>query len=181
MQGLWHRNRKRQREVAALRRELRGIALPCELRRQARELRRLRLELARLLGSARCCARCGVGKPLPHGRWPGGFCCGAETSQLFTRDELAALRGAGTRPADLRPARGPAAGCAFRGPRGCVLPVAHRPSLCVAHICRELARELHQRQQLRAAETLAAALYAARHEFAADLERHELDLLLGAC
>jgi len=64
---------------------------------------------------------------------------------LFSEQELAALRLAATTPGDLRPPRGDHRGCAFRGPSGCSLAVAHRPTVCVGYACRELLAELRRR------------------------------------
>jgi hypothetical protein len=92
----------------------------------------------------RACGGCGRGRSLPHGRWDGGFCCGGRTEGVFDDDEVAALALAGTRPRDLRVPDGDHAGCAFRGPRGCVLSPVDRPSLCVRFVCRELEAELRE-------------------------------------
>ena len=108
----------------------------------ALELRRLRAELTEAVGAVRSCSGCARGRPLPHGRWNGGHCCGCRTEEVFTDDELAALRLSGTTPAKLVPPRSDHHGCAFRGPEGCSLDVADRPNLCVRFICRELEAEL---------------------------------------
>lgn len=80
----------------------------------------------------------------PHGHWDGGFCCGGETEAIFVEAELATLAVAGARPADLRPPKDTEelAGCVFRGPRGCSLAAEHRPSICLAHLCGDVGREL---------------------------------------
>lgn len=82
--------------------------------------------------------------------WEGGHCCSGPTRNLFTDEELAALRLSGTTPGLLRPPRGPHAGCAFRGLLGCSLDAADRPCLCVRYTCRELETEL-ERRSLRSA------------------------------
>lgn len=113
------------------------------------ELRALREAMSQAIGEVSSCSRCARGHPLPHGRYQGGHCCGASTDQLFTQPELRALRLAGTRPSDLAPPS-PCdhAGCAFRGERGCSLDAAHRPSLCVRYLCRDLEAELRSRGDL---------------------------------
>ena len=125
-------------------------------------LRGLREAMAEAIGDVSSCGRCARGHPLPNGRFDGGHCCGARTEQLFTQPELRALRLAGTRPADMTP---PApcdhAGCAFRGERGCSLDVAHRPSLCVRYVCRELESELRERGDLPAIRAIGAKMVAA--------------------
>jgi hypothetical protein len=108
----------------------------------ALELRRLREELGARVGLVEACASCA--RPRSE-RWPGGACCSGHTRDLFTDDELAALRLSGTTPSRLRAPRTPHAGCAFRGARGCSLAVAHRPCQCVRYMCRELGRELDRR------------------------------------
>ena len=114
----------------------------------ARELHRLRGELMEALGDVQACAGCARGRSLPHGRWSGGHCCGGRTEDLFTDDELAALRLTGTTVTRLTPPRSDHAGCAFRGPDGCSLEVADRPNLCVRFLCRELEGELSRRGDL---------------------------------
>jgi len=117
--------RSRADEVHTVRRRL--VAQPSAARaseeqvRLARELRRLREELTRLLDGATSCSGCARGHSLPHGRWSGGQCCGGHTEEIFTDHELAALRLSGTTPARLAPPRSDHAGCAFRGPLGCSL------------------------------------------------------------
>jgi hypothetical protein len=142
--------RSRADEVHAVRRRLVAQAAPGarvsdEELRLARELLRLRAELTQALGDVTSCAGCARGHSLPHGRWSGGQCCGGRTEDIFTDDELAALRLSGTTPARLAPPRSDHAGCAFRGPQGCSLDVADRPNLCVRYVCRELEAELASR------------------------------------
>ena len=109
----------------------------------ARGLRRLREELTEALGVVRACSSCARGRSLPHGRWNGGHCCGGRTEEIFSDDELGALRLSGTAPAQLAPPRSDhGTGCAFRGPEGCSLDVANRPKSCVRYVCRGLEGEL---------------------------------------
>ncbi len=156
--------RSRADEVAALRRRLAAVdsrdagAASADEVELAVELRRLREALAAALSTVSSCGGCARGHPLPHGRWDGGHCCGTRTELVFTGDEVAALRLAGTTPARLVPAAGDHAGCAFRGPAGCSLAVADRPSLCVRFVCRELEDELRERGDLRAVKAIAAEL-----------------------
>lgn len=164
--------RSRADEVASVRRRLaaapRDGASPEEVA-VAAELRRLREALSAAFASVESCRGCARGHPLPHGRWHGGHCCGGRTELVFTDDEVAALRLAGTTPSHLVPpgsgwGLGPHAperdhaGCAFRGPDGCSLAAADRPSLCVRFICRELEEELRGRGDLREIKAIAAAL-----------------------
>lgn len=141
--------RSRADEVHAVRRRLVAQPAPSaasdEELRLARELLRLRGELTQALGDVASCAGCARGHSLPHGRWSGGQCCGGRTEDIFTDDELAALRLSGTTPARLTPPSSDHAGCAFRGPQGCSLDVADRPNLCVRYVCRELEAELASR------------------------------------
>lgn len=151
--------RSRADEVAALRRRFaaRDEATDEEIA-LAVELRRLREALSAALGGVESCSRCAKNHPLPHGRWNGGHCCGTETTKVFTDDEVAALRLAGTTPARLVPPRGDHAGCAFRGPEGCSLAVADRPNICVRFVCLELEAELRERGDLREIKAIGAAL-----------------------
>jgi hypothetical protein len=160
--------RSRADEVAALRRRF-AAPEPAteEMIALAAELRRLREALVAALGEVSSCARCARGHPLPHGRWNGGHCCGTRTENVFTDDEVAALRLAGTTPARLVPPGGPHAGCAFRGPEGCSLAVADRPDICVRYLCRELEDELRARGDLRAVKAIASQLASGLSRFSA--------------
>lgn len=111
-------------------------------KRLARRLCELREQLAARLGQVEACARCGE---TPTTLWRGGQCCSARTHELFSDPELTALRLTGTKPSDLTHACGEHAGCAFREPTGCSLPVRNRPSVCVGYACRELLVELRRR------------------------------------
>ena len=141
--------RSRADEVHAVRRRLLAQPSPASASDEAvalaQELRRLRQELTDALGGVTACAGCARGHSLPHGRWNGGQCCGGHTEEIFTADELAALRLAGTTPSRLRAPQSDHAGCAFRGPEGCSLDVGDRPNLCVRYVCRELEAELVER------------------------------------
>jgi len=147
-----------------LRQASRRRASPAEIE-AARGARRLREALCRALEAVQACRRCGAGHPPPHGRWDGGYCCGAPTDVLFTDDEVAALRLAGTTPRRLRPPTGDHAGCAFRGPQGCALAPGDRPTCCVRYLCRDLTRELHARGDLAAIEALVDELDATHLRF----------------
>ena len=105
----------------------------------ALRLRQLRENLMDRFDSVQACAHCVRPR---SASWPGGHCCSGHTRDLFTDDELAALKLAGTTAAQLIAPRTSHAGCVFRGPRGCSLQAAHRPSLCVRFTCRELQSEL---------------------------------------
>ncbi len=154
--------RSRADEVLAVRRRLAAQPGPSEATEAqlalATELRRLREELSSALADVSSCSRCARGHTLPHGRWNGGQCCGGSTEEIFTDDELAALRLSGTTPARLQPPRGDHAGCAFRGPEGCSLAVSDRPNLCVRYLCRELEGELRERGTLDHVKSIAREL-----------------------
>jgi hypothetical protein len=150
--------RSRADDVAHVRRRLAAATGSPEERALAAELRRLREELAAAFQRVDACGSCARGHPLPHGRFPGGHCCGTRTEQVFTDDEVAALALAGTSPGDLAPPTGDHAGCAFRGPEGCSLAAADRPSICVRYICRELEAELRERGDLARIKAIAASL-----------------------
>jgi hypothetical protein len=143
----------------------------------AAELLRLRRTLSAALSDVASCGGCAEGHPLPHGRWNGGHCCGCQTVQVFTDDEVAALRLSGTTPARLAPPVSDHAGCVFRGPEGCSLDVADRPNLCVRFVCRELEGELGARGDLPRIKALAAELGATFKRFsrlrAARIAEHE--------
>jgi hypothetical protein len=141
----WRGQPGRDREVAELHARIKAAArAPAtdQARALALELRRLRPLVLEAFAGVRACSGCGRGRPLPHGKWSGGFCCGGATAGVFDDDEVAALALAGTRPRHLRAPPGEQAGCAFRGPRGCTLDAADRPNLCVRFACRELEAEL---------------------------------------
>jgi hypothetical protein len=162
--------RSRADEVLAVRRRLVAQPTASEASEEqlalARELLRLRAQLMATLGEVSACAGCARGRSLPHGRWNGGHCCGGRTEDLFTDDELAALRLAGTTPARLTPPRSDHAGCAFRGPEGCSLDIADRPNLCVRFLCRELEAELATRGDLTRVKKIAQELGATFTRFA---------------
>ncbi len=105
----------------------------------ARRLRALRKELVTKLGRPRACAECVRPRSVD---WPGGHCCSGSTEDLFPNDEIRALKLSGTRGRHWRAPRSDHRGCAFRGPAGCSLAPAHRPSLCVRYACFDLQREI---------------------------------------
>ncbi len=152
--------RSRADQLAALRRRLvaekrHGSDREVEL---ASEMRALRQQLSTALGRLHSCAECAQGCALPEGRWDGGHCCSGNTEDLFTTEELAALRQGGTRPGALRGPKSDHAGCAFRGPRGCSLAPVDRPNRCVLYLCTQAAREVFARDELDAFEALATRL-----------------------
>ncbi len=141
----WRDPSRRDREVGELHRRVKAAArAPAteEQRVLALEMRQLRPKVLEAFAAVRACGGCGRGRPLPHGRHDGGFCCGGATTGVFDDDEVAALALAGTRPKHLRAPEGEQAGCAFRGPQGCSLEAVDRPNLCVRFACRELEAEL---------------------------------------
>ncbi len=145
-------------------REAGAAAVAC-----AKRLRDLRVEMARAFAEAgvTACGSCARGRPEPNGHWPGGSCCGSRTLDLFSAPEVAALKLVGVAARDLVPPRADHAGCAFRGPAGCSLPPAHRPSICVRYICLELRAELLDDPRWKRISTLAAALRDESIRFAA--------------
>lgn len=150
-------------ELMKLRRRLEGAAREqraCgeDERQLAVELRRMRSEIAEATGKPTCCGACARKHPPPHGRWQGGYCCGTDTWRVFTDDELWSLAAGGTRPGDLRPAVAEAAGCLFRGPRGCVLRPQDRPNICLRYLCLDLVAELRARGDFKPLNTLCESL-----------------------
>jgi hypothetical protein len=138
--------RTRANELCELRRRLLAqdgldVASPAETELALR-LRRQREELSALLGPVEACAHCVRPR---MASWPGGHCCSGNTRDIFTDDELSALRLAGTTSTALEPPRTGHVGCAFRGSSGCSLAAPHRPNLCVSYLCRELESELERR------------------------------------
>lgn len=128
-----------------------------------------KLAVSEELRAVSSCRTCATGQPWPRGHYDGGDCCSGVTADLFDDNELAALAHAGTRPGHLTPPRRDEghAGCAFRGPRGCTLEVAHRPGRCVHYLCDTLRRELFARGQLDAIEAKLAELSGAMQRFVA--------------
>ncbi|MGE0867206.1 MAG: hypothetical protein AB7P03_01495 [Kofleriaceae bacterium] len=164
--------RSRAAELIALRQRLRderAREITDEQRELAREVTARKLAFAAELGSVASCGTCATRKPWPRGGYEGGDCCAGVTSQLFDDVELATLAHTGTRPRDLVPPAGDDvhAGCAFRGPRGCSLGVAHRPPRCVHYVCDKLRSELHARGQLDTVEAKLAELNGAVQRFGA--------------
>jgi hypothetical protein len=155
-------SRSRADEVVAVRERLARVPGPRDAGEDevalAERLRALRTELADAFGDVSSCGGCARGRPLPHGRFRGGFCCGGKTEEIFTDDELAALRLSGTTPARLAPPQGDHAGCAFRGEHACSLAPEHRPNLCVRFVCRELEAELRARGDLARVKAIAREL-----------------------
>ena len=140
--------RTRADELSALRARFRALPTRRESSPEriasAETLRRLRGELSRATGSPSSCTTCAKGHPEPAGHWRGGHCCSGRTLDIWSQDECAALKLAGTDAADLEPPRGDHAGCTFRGERGCSLPPEDRPSLCLRYVCLDLRKELNE-------------------------------------
>lgn len=110
--------------------------------RLAEEALHHKIELAKAIGEVEACKGCAAKHPAPEGRWPGGFCCGGKTLEIFSAPQVAALKLAGTKASRLRAPPGDHAGCAFRGEKGCSLAVEDRPAICVRYVCLELRSEL---------------------------------------
>jgi len=164
----------RATELTALRGRLRDeLGRDADEDERARPLRVLALKRAvsDALRGVSSCRSCATRLPPPQGSYAGGACCGGVTAELFDDRELSALALAGTRPSDLRPPAGNDlhAGCAFRGPRGCTLDVAHRPARCVLYVCSTLMRELHDAGQLDEVDRMLAEL---RHEMTELIAEH---------
>jgi hypothetical protein len=152
--------RSRADEVATLRRRLAAVGSTTDEAEviDAIELRRLKAELSEALAGVESCRGCAKGHPLPAGRWNGGHCCSGRTSEIFSDDEVRALKRGGTTPADLAPPISDHAGCAFRGPSGCSLAPIDRPTLCVRYLCLDLRGELDRRGDLREIKAISADL-----------------------
>ena len=140
----------------------------------------LKLALAAATGAVGGCSTCARGKPAERGAYAGGDCCSGRTELVFSADETAALALTGSRARDLVLPPGEQAGCAFRGPVGCSLAVAHRPSICVRYACTTLQRELHALGRLDAVEALAHELGAALAAFTAARATRREDALGAA-
>ena len=136
----------------------------------AERLRELREALSAAFGEVSSCSGCARGHPEPSGHWEGGHCCGGRTLDIFSANEVAALKLAGTRLGRLRPPEGDHAGCAFRGARGCSLAAADRPSICVRYVCPELHGELRGRPDRAALAALTRAIDDERRRFARLME-----------
>ena len=172
---LWHlwdrlqHVRSRADDLARLRQRLtrRAGQRPVSAQEQedAARLRQLRDEVCATLGPREACAGCARGYPPPHGRFDGGHSCGGGTDNVYSADELAALRLGGSRPRDLRAPRGEHSGCIFRGPRGCSLPPAHRPNICVSYLCNALERELAASGELDRIEAICKQMQRLFHRF----------------
>ncbi|MFK7987585.1 MAG: hypothetical protein AB8I08_16315 [Sandaracinaceae bacterium] len=108
----------------------------------AARLGALKRALAEAYADVRRCASCAEGCAAPSGAYAGGRCCGTETLTVFTQDEVRLLKLAGRRAPCEAAGYADNAGCAFRGPRGCVLEPEDRPVRCLVYECEELAAEL---------------------------------------
>lgn len=177
----------RASELIALRRRLRterATAIDDEERDLAHAVLAQKRAVAARLVAVRSCSTCATKHPFPIGHFAGGACCAGVTADLFDPHELAALAHAGTEPRDLVAPRTDHAGCAFRGPTGCTLELAHRPARCVHYVCTTLRRELHGRAQLDAVEADLAELDQRMQRFRvvhqARLDREVLAPLIAA-
>lgn len=164
---------QRLRERMARARPHAAACTPRE-RELALEMRRLRALISGKLGGVRRCTRCAVRYPLPHGRWDGGYCCGTDTEKVFTDDELASLVISGTSMRRLVAPRSDHAGCVFRGPNGCSVDPADRPSICARYLCLDLVGELRGRGDLAEIDRHCRRLSALFSEFVQAL-RHRAD------
>ncbi len=133
----------RRDELRDVRRRLRAASRRSWDEATVVRLRAARDAMCQAQGRLRACESCAVGCDPPHGQWEGGFCCGGETANLFSDEELACLAACGVNTSDLvPPPTNDHAGCAFRGPRGCSLKMAKRPSVCLWYLCRDVSQEL---------------------------------------
>lgn len=142
-------------ELPALRERLRSLPRPpghgSSEARLAREIFEVRGEIVRVIGSVEACRSCAAdASPAGTAPLPGGRCCDQRVEKLFADTELAVLRAGGCDPESLVGPCTEGAGCAFRGPLGCVLPPEYRPSPCVGYVCDLLAEELRQRGRFEA-------------------------------
>jgi hypothetical protein len=164
-------NKRRAHELRRVRQRLTqaldGVAPDARLRRLAQDLLDLREQLSRALTGAKACAHCVRPK---SNAWPGGHCCSGSTDAVFTRDELVALKLAGTKVTDLSAPREEPSGCVFRGRQGCTLKVAHRPCLCVRYTCLELEAEITARGDRATVADLQRQLRLAFESFSRALE-----------
>ncbi len=164
-----HEARKRIHNVAALRTRLKrspgpNVASDNEVR-LALEMRGLRKQIVASMSTVESCGTCARGRPWPHGRWHGGFCCGGSTDTLFSEDEVASLKQAGTRPHRLTILWSDSAGCDFRGPTGCALSAEDRPNICTRYCCQTLRTELRRNDALGRVEALSDRLLVAFNRF----------------
>lgn len=141
---------------------------PGRVRALASRVATLKRELSEAIGEVRACAGCAGGCVAPSGYFDGGRCCGTSTDEVFTPEEVRAIKLAGVRP-PTEPAEGGAAeaGCLFRGPRGCSLPPEGRPARCLIYVCHELRIELEETPRFERIGRLRAALDDAQAELAA--------------
>jgi hypothetical protein len=138
----------------------------------AKRLRELRVEMAAAFEDVNACRTCARGRPEPNGHWQGGSCCGSNTLDLFSAEEVASLKLSGVTASDLTPPRADHAGCVFRGPTGCSLAPEQRPSICVRYICLELRAEVRDGgERWQRLSQLGAALRDESTRFAALRER----------
>jgi len=156
--------RSRADELTRLRARHRAQPGPREVAAEAvtlaERLRVLRREMAELLSrlDIQSCHGCARHHPPPEGHWPGGHCCGGKTLNIFSAEEVAALKLGGTRTREWRPPRDDHAGCVFRGPEGCSLEPEDRPSICLRYLCLELREELKAGSEWAQVSRLAAEL-----------------------
>ncbi|HEY0253259.1 MAG TPA: hypothetical protein VGC41_17115 [Kofleriaceae bacterium] len=183
---LWKLRQPRSRadELIALQQRIvveQAKRVSAEEQQLAAEVRAKKLAVSALLSEVKSCASCETASP-----YSGGACCGGHTPDLFDDRELAALVHAGTTAHDLDAPRGadPHLGCAFRGPRGCTLDLAHRPGRCVHYVCNILKRELHRHGELDALEAALAELNASVQRYTAvyqaRCDREVLDPIVDA-
>jgi hypothetical protein len=141
------------------------LAASAEERALAARLRAQKRALAEAFSGTTSCHGCARGEPEPKGHWDGGRCCGTRTDVVFTAAEVRALRAGGTRVRDLVPPAGNAAGCAFRGPRGCSLRPEDRPTICLVYACAELKAEVRQSPAAARIQSMRADLHATFETF----------------
>lgn len=162
-------DRARAKELRRLRARFTAQAPRWDTDHTARALAHRILELKRALASAfsdvTACATCARGCAPPAGAFEGGRCCGTSTLTVFSPVEVRALRLAGV-DAPSEPAEGghADAGCLFRGPSGCSLSPAARPSVCAVYVCLDLGDELDRRDD-------APSIAALRRELAETFSR----------
>lgn len=125
------------------------------VRAVAERLVHLKRELAAAIGEVRSCSGCARGCAMPSGWAEGGRCCGTATLDVFTQEEVRALKLAGVTPPSEPASDGSEhAGCLFRGERGCSLPIEGRPARCVEYICHDLRIELEPTERFARIQSL---------------------------
>lgn len=129
------------------------------VRAVAERLVHLKRLLSEAFGQVQSCSGCGRGCVPPAGTFEGGRCCGTATLDVFTQEEVRAMKLAGIEPPS-EPAQDGAerSGCLFRGRAGCSLAPAQRPARCLVYVCHELRIEIEETERYAYIQRLRAEL-----------------------